>query len=158
MVAQDLLYDMCSSLPLRCVDADRCVCATTSALVAWLDAAATHASAPVGHPRRQRSAQLLGRLLEGRMLRPLAYVDWLVAHGVVAEASPAGAAVSSRAAWHRSVLLAADGACGRQLGNSYKALDILRFELLIILTKLTLVSQHATTADKSSELQKRSSP
>ena len=94
-----------------CTGADRCECATTSAIMAWLDDAATWAAAPSSDPRRQRTAQLLCRLAEGSMLQPLAYVDWLVAHGILTQAASDGTAVASRAEWHRQVPCSPHAVC-----------------------------------------------
>jgi len=71
-----------------------------SVVVAWLDAIHSAASVRLSASTYQRCSQLLGRLSDIGLFRPLRYVHWLVAHGVLAVEADSLRA-SRRAKWHR---------------------------------------------------------
>ena len=71
-----------------------------SAIAAWLDKVHSSASVRLSHLVYQRCSQLLGGLAEVGLFKPITYVHWLVAHGLLAAASDR-LRTGIQAAWHR---------------------------------------------------------
>ena len=69
-----------------------------SAVMAWLEQRADQSATAV---ERIRAAELLVALAEGGLFRPLVYVRWLVAHGILPGTGDRTVAGDDRRSWHR---------------------------------------------------------
>ena len=66
--------------------------------MAWLE---ERASQPASYLERLRAAELLVALVEGGLFRPLTYVHWLVARGILPGTANSSALINDQRAWHR---------------------------------------------------------